>query len=502
MKSTPAPSSTSVPVAGFRSGNLAAGDYIDLRSNGPISILNAVSGETISFETEGSLTALDLTAGDSVLGQAMGAIDVGTVSAGMVNPSSAGDAEYRVRFASDANIETGAVTAAGDIGFSTPGNLVTGNLNAGGGIMALVGGDISLPTVSASDYVFLADNSMAALGGDFETFDRSAVLAAEPVLTGGAIAISGPLTAGSFVTAAAGTNLNFTTIGAGSYVDLQAGNNITGSDITAGGNISLHAIGDISLGSATSSFASIMMDAGDDIALTGDLLADGDILLTAGGDIAMKNAMSGESTEIDVAGNLVALNLTAGDSIEVFADGSVNVGNLSSGLVNPSTSEGAEHSTLILAGANIVAGNIASAQDITLATPGMITALDIEAGGIFMALAHGDMSFGDADAGEVFLADYAMLLLGGENAATCVGACGTLGANGVVIAPPSGGTYTYVTTEGGVSGAGQLPGEGGTNGSLYTTSAFGAAAGDDLEFWFNYVTSDGSGYADYAWAAL
>ena len=33
-------------------------------------------------------------------------------------------------------------------------------------------------------------------------------------------------------------------------------------------------------------------------------------------------------------------------------------------------------------------------------------------------------------------------------------------------------------------------------------SDFSAAAGDDLNFWFNFVTSDGSGFADYAWAAL
>ena len=87
-------------------------------------------------------------------------------------------------------------------------------------------------------------------------------------------------------------------------------------------------------------------------------------------------------------------------------------------------------------------------------------------------------------------------------AQTCVGNCGTAGANGVVTAPPGGTTYSYVTTDGGVSGGGQLPGEGGYNGSSYTTAVFSAAAGDDLNFNFNFVTSDGSGYADYAWAAL
>jgi hypothetical protein len=86
---------------------------------------------------------------------------------------------------------------------------------------------------------------------------------------------------------------------------------------------------------------------------------------------------------------------------------------------------------------------------------------------------------------------------------TCVGNCGSLGANGVVTLSPFGNPqYQYVSTSGGVAGAGQLPGIGGTNGSQFTTSVFSANAGDALQFFFNYVTSDGSGFADYAWAQL
>lgn len=85
---------------------------------------------------------------------------------------------------------------------------------------------------------------------------------------------------------------------------------------------------------------------------------------------------------------------------------------------------------------------------------------------------------------------------------SCIGACGALGADGVVTVSPQGGTYQYVTTNGGVDGAGQISGIGGTNGSTFTTSVFGANAGDLLNFYFNYVTSDGSGFADYSWAEL
>lgn len=89
---------------------------------------------------------------------------------------------------------------------------------------------------------------------------------------------------------------------------------------------------------------------------------------------------------------------------------------------------------------------------------------------------------------------------------TCSGTCGSLSADGVVTLSPTGNsTYQYVSTDSGLSGVGALPtgalgGE--TNGSTLATSLFTANAGDSLNFYFNYVTSDGSGFADYAWAAL
>lgn len=86
---------------------------------------------------------------------------------------------------------------------------------------------------------------------------------------------------------------------------------------------------------------------------------------------------------------------------------------------------------------------------------------------------------------------------------TTVGSAGTLGANGVVTLAPGGGTaYGWVSTAGGAGGAGQLPGIGGTNGSSLTSSIFAATSGDVLKFSFNYVTSDGAGFADYAWSQL
>jgi len=94
------------------------------------------------------------------------------------------------------------------------------------------------------------------------------------------------------------------------------------------------------------------------------------------------------------------------------------------------------------------------------------------------------------------------------HAVSCIGTCGTDTANGDVTNPPGFSSYNYVTTSEGPSGGGTLPGVFGspgvdsTNGSTYTTSTFSATAGELVNFEFNYVTSDGSGFPDYAWAAL
>jgi PEP-CTERM motif len=86
---------------------------------------------------------------------------------------------------------------------------------------------------------------------------------------------------------------------------------------------------------------------------------------------------------------------------------------------------------------------------------------------------------------------------------TCTGTCGTDTVDGVVTASPLGHTsYQFVSTSGGTTGAGEISGIGGTNGSLLSSPVFAATAGESLNFYFNYVTSDGAGYSDYAWAAL
>jgi len=94
------------------------------------------------------------------------------------------------------------------------------------------------------------------------------------------------------------------------------------------------------------------------------------------------------------------------------------------------------------------------------------------------------------------------------SAQSCTGNCGTDTANGVVTNPPGSSSYNYVTTTNGPTGGGTLPsvfgpaGVNSTNGSTLTSAAFSATAGELINFEFNYITSDGSGFPDYAWAGL
>ncbi len=89
---------------------------------------------------------------------------------------------------------------------------------------------------------------------------------------------------------------------------------------------------------------------------------------------------------------------------------------------------------------------------------------------------------------------------------TCTGNCGmNTAADGDVPLPPGLGSYQWISTNGGPDGAGMLPvGPTGdeTNGSGAHTPTFTVNAGDKLKFFFDYITSDGAQFTEYAWAGL
>lgn len=90
------------------------------------------------------------------------------------------------------------------------------------------------------------------------------------------------------------------------------------------------------------------------------------------------------------------------------------------------------------------------------------------------------------------------------------GASGLIAGDSTVTTSPTGNArFGYVTTAGGVSGVPPLllktDGKGNetsNNGSTVLSSVFSARANDTLSLNFNYVSTDGRGYDDYAWARL
>jgi len=88
---------------------------------------------------------------------------------------------------------------------------------------------------------------------------------------------------------------------------------------------------------------------------------------------------------------------------------------------------------------------------------------------------------------------------------SCVGTCGSMGADGVVTASPAGGSYNYVATRSTGAGGTSIDGLGvgsETTGSVARSNLFAANAGEELDFFFNYVSSDGGSFSDYAWVRL
>ena len=89
---------------------------------------------------------------------------------------------------------------------------------------------------------------------------------------------------------------------------------------------------------------------------------------------------------------------------------------------------------------------------------------------------------------------------------TCTGNCGSNTADdGVVTLVPGFSSYQWISTSDSPGGVGLLPvGATGqeTNGSFARTPTFTVNAGDKLDFYFNYITSDGVQFTEYAWAGL
>ena len=364
-------------TGGLALGNLVAGDYIDLRSTGAIGIGNATSGETINLLSGATVTGLTMTAGDSVLVEAMGAIQLGNVTAGITNPSESGGALYVARFSSSGAITIGNVNAVGRIGFATPINLITGTLTTGDGVSALVGGNINVGAIDADNYVYFADDSMAALGGTFADFDLTPILALQPVATGGSIALGGPVITGRFE-AAAGTTLTGTTINSGGLLYATSGGNMTLGELFANNDVRLTSGGNIVTGN---------IDSGDDIALV------------ASGSISTLDIFAYDDVSAD-AGTTITTDDITGNSIDLFADGNIDTGNLlTQDFFGGQFQLQPGASITVQSGGNIDTGTINSHDGVYLAAEGGITTGNITAATFIETLSGGSQTLANLTAG-------------------------------------------------------------------------------------------------------
>jgi hypothetical protein len=99
--------------------------------------------------------------------------------------------------------------------------------------------------------------------------------------------------------------------------------------------------------------------------------------------------------------------------------------------------------------------------------------------------------------------------LGGASWNT-TGAAGVIsGDTTVPVSPLGNAQFGYITTAGGVYGTSPLVlrsegrgTENQTNGTKVVSGSFNAGANEKLDLYFNYVSTDGRGYDDYAWARL
>ena len=102
-------------------------------------------------------------------------------------------------------------------------------------------------------------------------------------------------------------------------------------------------------------------------------------------------------------------------------------------------------------------------------------------------------------------ATHAQTFVGGIPAGwDCQGNCGTAAADGDVTPSPTGAArFGYVVTDTEVQlGLSPFARGGEDTGARLRSTSFAANPGDALKFQFNYITSDGDEFTDYAWARL
>ncbi|MGK2855051.1 MAG: beta strand repeat-containing protein, partial [Microbacteriaceae bacterium] len=413
----PAPILAAMPVAingpATINGSVSTGT-IQASALGSLAINGVTTATGTSVLVGGqSLTTGNLTAGNQAIFASGGALTLGNVDVGI---ALTGQGPGKLAIGSTAGpVNTGTLSAAGDLGVQTGGSITTGSLR-GRDVLLLAGGAVATGAINAGlatqpGRLYIGNFAMAAPTANvFSNFAALPIFGSDPLASGGPISIAGTVNTGSFRAASGG---DFT-IGTPSTTP---GSPTTGGTVTAGREVEL----------------------------------------VAGGALQFGDMTSGTYLDFEGTGTLTGGNLTASESIGAQAVGSVILGNLSGGVVNPVPSEDDFSVGVVSTGGSTTVGHVAARDDIgILAGGGNLTTGDLTGGGDVLLLARNAVSVGSitsAAAGRTYIANSSLISLGGpldsDNFdAAPIFAAAPVAVNGAITlgGPLSSGTLTAAAT--------------------------------------------------------
>ncbi|HUQ13913.1 MAG TPA: hypothetical protein VM055_06525 [Novosphingobium sp.] len=316
-------------------GNLIAGTGLTVQSNGAIATGTLQAGTNVVAATNQSLTTGNAQAGGNVQLNAAGAIQTGTLAAGQM-----------VNIGSNTAVATGAIDAGDRVAIQTPGALTLGNVTAGivnpstltGAVyrIGLAGGSIAAGNLTARNGVLI---------GATNTLSTGNIVGSEALLLGGTGITTGAITAGTLNPSTGARALDGRVLLANSSMGALGGpfNNFDPNPV----------------------FAATPVAVAGPITIAGPVAA-GNLSAVATGSIAA-NAFTTQfgTSLVSISGSTTATTIQSGDTVFVSGATGVTLGNVSAGIVNPSTNPAATYRIGIASGSGSVStGSLTARRDV------------------------------------------------------------------------------------------------------------------------------------------
>ncbi|MCX7285360.1 MAG: hypothetical protein NTX28_15195 [Novosphingobium sp.] len=388
----------------------------DILANGSAGLaLGAVNGSGVSLTSGGTLSAADVTAGPGGLA-VVGAGNVvlgGVVSAGSANLSSTTGSLTALSIDGSSSVSADGATAL-DLGTVR-----------GASVSLTSGGTLTASTVSGSSGVAAAGANGVNLG---------AVNGSAVSLTSGATLRAGDVTAGlggASVLAAGDATLGIVT-SAGSASLSSTGGTLTASRIDGSLNVAARSAGGVNLGAVNGS--AVFLTSGASLVTANVSSGSGGVSVSAAGNATLGNVVSAGFTTLTSSGGILKagnidgsssvlasgaagldLGAVSGTSIALRSGGAILAGNLGAG----------SGGLRIDAGTDLQAGDLVSAQDVSIVAGGNIGAGLVQ-GIDALVLAGGHVQLGGmAITGRGLIANASMAAAGSQpSSATPAGSSG------------------------------------------------------------------------------